>query len=65
MKRTDKEGFVEEFRERLKESPAFFLTDFSGLDVKSMTVLREDVRKSGAEFLVFIGADFRHEHMEA
>jgi large subunit ribosomal protein L10 len=52
MKRTEKEGFIEGFRESLKESPAFFLTDFSGLDVKSMTVLREDVRKSGAEFLV-------------
>jgi large subunit ribosomal protein L10 len=52
MKRTDKEGFVEEFRESLKESPAFFLTDFSGLDVKSMTVLREELRKSGSEYLV-------------
>lgn len=52
MKRTEKEGFVEGFRESLKESPAIFLTDFSGLDVKSMTVLRDDLRKSGAEFLV-------------
>ena len=52
MKRTDKEGFVEEFRESLKESPAIFLTDFTGLDVKSMTVLREELRKSGSEYLV-------------
>ena len=52
MKRTDKEGFVEDFRERLQESPAIFLTDFTGLDVKSMTVLREELRKSGAEYLV-------------
>ena len=52
MKRTDKEGFIEGFRESLKESPAIFLTDFSGLDVKSMTVLRDELRKSGAEFLV-------------
>ena len=52
MKRTEKEGFVEGFRESLKESPAIFLTDFSGLDVKSMTVLREELRKSGAEYLV-------------
>lgn len=52
MKRTDKEGFVEEFRESLKDSPAIFLTDFTGLDVKSMTVLREELRKNGAEFLV-------------
>jgi len=52
MKRTEKEGFVEDFRERLKESPAIFLTDFSGLDVKSITVLRDDLKKNGAEYLV-------------
>lgn len=52
MKRTDKETFVEEFRERLQDSPAIFLTDFTGLDVKSMTVLRDELRKSGAEYLV-------------
>lgn len=52
MKRTDKEGFVEDFRERIQESPAVFLTDFSGLDVKSMTVLRDELKKNGAEYLV-------------
>ena len=52
MKRTDKESFVEGFRERLQETPAVFLTDFSGLDVKSMTVLRDELKKNGAEFLV-------------
>jgi large subunit ribosomal protein L10 len=52
MKRTEKEGFVEEFRERLQESPAVFLTDFTGLDVKSMTVLRDELKKNGAEYLV-------------
>ena len=52
MKRTDKETFVEEFRERLQDSPVIFLTDFTGLDVKSMTVLRDELRKTGAEYLV-------------
>ena len=52
MKRTEKESFVEEFRDRLEASPAVFLTDFSGLDVKSMTVLRQELKKNGAEFLV-------------
>ena len=52
MKRTDKESFVQEFRERLQESPAIFLTDFSGLDVKSMTVLRQQLKANGAEYLV-------------
>jgi len=52
MKRTEKEGFVEDFRKRLQESPAIFLTDFTGLDVKSMTVLRAELKKTGAEYLV-------------
>ena len=52
MKRTDKEGFVEGFRERLQKSSAIFLTDFSGLDVKSMTILREELRRNGAEYVV-------------
>ncbi|MFC1791742.1 50S ribosomal protein L10 [Gemmatimonadota bacterium] len=52
MKRTEKESFVETFRERLKGNPAVFLTDFTGLDVKSMTVLRDELRKNGAEYLV-------------
>ncbi len=52
MKRTEKQSFVEDFRERLQDSPAIFLTDFSGLDVKSMTLLRDELRKSGAEYMV-------------
>jgi large subunit ribosomal protein L10 len=52
MNRTEKQSFVEDFRGRLQESPAIFLTDFTGLDVKSMTVLRDELRKSGAEYLV-------------
>jgi large subunit ribosomal protein L10 len=52
MKRTEKQSFVEDFRERLQESPAIFLTDFSGLDVKSMTLLRDELRKNGAEYMV-------------
>jgi len=52
MKRTEKESFVQDFRERIQDSPAIFLTDFTGLDVKSMTVLRDELRKNGAEYLV-------------
>jgi large subunit ribosomal protein L10 len=52
MKRTEKHSFVEDFRVRLQESPAIFLTDFSGLDVKSMTVLRRELKEKGAEYLV-------------
>ncbi|MFC1661641.1 50S ribosomal protein L10 [Gemmatimonadota bacterium] len=52
MNRTDKQSFVEEFRERVQEAPAIFLTDFTGLDVKSMTALRQELGKTGAEYLV-------------
>jgi len=52
MNRTDKQSFVEDFRGRLQDSPAIFLTDFSGLDVKSMTRLRDELRKNGAEYMV-------------
>jgi large subunit ribosomal protein L10 len=52
MNRTEKQSFVEEFRERIQEAPAVFLTDFTGLDVQSMTVLREELKRTGAEYLV-------------
>ncbi|MEJ2540521.1 MAG: 50S ribosomal protein L10 [Gemmatimonadota bacterium] len=52
MKRDEKETFVAEFRERVDRSPVMYLTDFSGLNVKSMTDLRQQLRESGAEFLV-------------
>lgn len=52
MKRADKETFVADIRERLDRAPVMYLTDFSGLNVKSMTVLRQKLRDNGAEFLV-------------
>lgn len=52
MIRERKEAFVEGFRERVRETDALLLTDFSGLGVKQMTTLRSQLRKSGGEFLV-------------
>lgn len=52
MKRAEKQAFVEEFRARVEEAPVVYLTDFTGLDVQSMTVLRQELKKSGAEYLV-------------
>ena len=52
MKRTDKETFVDAVRERLDRAPVMYITDFSGLNVKSMTTLRQKLRESGAEYLV-------------
>ena len=52
MKRSEKESFVEDFRDRLEGAPVIYLTDFTGLDVKSMTALRQGLKASGAEYIV-------------
>ena len=52
MNRTDKESFVESFREQVEAAPVVYLTDFTGLDVKSITVLRQRLKAAGAEYLV-------------
>ena len=52
MNRTEKETFVAEFQERLGTAPVFYLTDFTGLDVKSLSKLRQNLRDSGAEYVV-------------
>ena len=52
MNRAEKQTFVDDFREKVRAAPVLYLTDFSGLDVKSMTLLRQRLRDSGAEYLV-------------
>ena len=52
MNRTQKEAFVADFRDKVGKAPVMYLTDFSGLDVKSMTTLRQNLKASGAEYLV-------------
>ncbi len=52
MNRTGKEAFVSDFTERLSKAPVVYLTDFTGLDVKSMTALRRTLKESGAEYVV-------------
>lgn len=52
MNRTDKETFVSDLRERIQKAPVVYLTDFTGLDVKSITKLRRSLRASGAEYVV-------------
>ena len=52
MNRSQKKEFVADFRDRLGQAPVFYLTDFSGLDVKSMTELRQNLAKVGADYVV-------------
>ena len=44
MNKTQKETFVSDFRDKLGKAPVVYLTDFTGLDVKSMTKLRDELR---------------------
>jgi len=52
MDRAHKETLVAEIQERLDRAPVLYLTDFTGLDVKSITRLRRSLKGSGAEYLV-------------
>lgn len=52
MKRSDKEIFVADMRDRLQKAQATFLVDYQGLDVKAMNRVRKELRESEIEFLV-------------
>jgi large subunit ribosomal protein L10 len=52
MKRSDKEQLVIELKEKIKGADALYYTDFTGLNVKSMTELRRSFRKAGIEYVV-------------
>lgn len=47
-----KQAVVSELAEKLRDSTALYLTDFTGLNVKSITVLRARLREAGVECLV-------------
>lgn len=52
MARPEKVGEVARLKERLDSSEAVILTDFRGLTVKEITVLRGRLRDAGAEYRV-------------
>lgn len=52
MDRDKKATFVAGFRDKVKEAPVFYLTDFTGLDVKASTALRQQLKSVGAEYVV-------------
>ena len=52
MKRTEKEQLVAELTTKIKGAKAFYYTDFTGLNVKSMTDLRRRFRRAGVEYVV-------------
>lgn len=52
MKVETKTEVVKEIAGKLDTARAFYLTDFTGLDVKKMTALRAQLRNAGIEYLV-------------
>jgi large subunit ribosomal protein L10 len=52
MKRSDKDQLVAELKGKLEGAAAVYYTDFTGLNVKSMTTLRRRFRKAGVEYVV-------------
>jgi large subunit ribosomal protein L10 len=52
MKLQEKEAIVTELTEKLRGAPAFYLTDFTGLNVKHITDLRRRLRNAGVEYVV-------------
>jgi large subunit ribosomal protein L10 len=47
-----KQAVVDELNRKLSDANAFYLTDFTGLNVKSITDLRRRLRNAGVEYLV-------------
>jgi len=52
MKRTEKDEFIGELQQKLEGATAFYLTDFTGLNVKQMTQFRARLRKQGVDYVV-------------
>jgi large subunit ribosomal protein L10 len=52
MKVEAKQQIVNELAGKLEQATAFYLTDFTGLNVKRMTALRRQLREAGVEYFV-------------
>jgi large subunit ribosomal protein L10 len=52
MKVQEKQAAVAALSAKLRDAHAFYLTDFTGLNVKSLTDLRRRLRQAGVEYLV-------------
>jgi large subunit ribosomal protein L10 len=52
MNRDNKAAFVQELQAKLADARAFYLTDFTGMNVKQMTEFRSRLRKQGVEYVV-------------
>jgi large subunit ribosomal protein L10 len=52
MNKQEKDVFIDELQQKLSGASAFYLTDFTGLNVKQMTQFRARLRKQGVDYVV-------------
>jgi large subunit ribosomal protein L10 len=52
VKKEQKQEVIQDMAQRLERAEALFLTDFSGLSVEKMTVLRAQIAEKGHEYVV-------------
>lgn len=52
MQKDQKNAVVDELNQKLSEATAFYLTDFTGMNVKQITEFRSRLRKEGVEYVV-------------
>ena len=52
MNKTEKQTFVDELHTKLSGASSFYLTDFTGMNVKQITEFRSRLRKQGVEYVV-------------
>ena len=59
MLRTQKADVVAQIKELFENSGAYFITDYQGLNVANMTVLRKELRENNVNYLVAKNTLFR------
>lgn len=52
MKKQEKDEFIGALQQKLEGASAFYLTDFTGLNVKQITQFRARLRKQGVDYVV-------------
>ena len=52
MRKEQKSTVVDELQQKLAEANSFYLTDFTGMNVKQMTEFRSRLRREGVEYMV-------------
>lgn len=52
MRKEQKSAVVDELHQKLSEANSFYLTDFTGMNVKQMTEFRARLRREGVEYMV-------------